>query len=264
MTSPEIYNETYFQRMRGADTGEATNPLYDSFPSLVEDVSFQNMTILDLGCGRGELLYRFASRGATDLWGLDFSPAAVRECQSRLTGLLTDSVERRIIQASAADSDTFLEQQFDLIFMMDVVEHLPPPILAQALRNCRVWLKQGGRLVIHTFPTLGPHRLYQALLTLSNQKDKLAEMNAIHCNVQTRATLRQSLADAQLIVEKLWLQNDITLASNAFHHLPNGPLKSIIGCFIDKIIPAPPVFALLTALGLSEYASPSIYCFASR
>ena len=50
-------------------------------------------------------------------------------------------------------------------------------------------------------------------------KEALAELRAIHCNVQTRATLERALKEAGFTIERLWLRNDFARTSSAFHAL---------------------------------------------
>jgi hypothetical protein len=87
----------------------------------------------------------------------------------------------------------------------------------------------------------------------------LLQLDAIHCNVQTRASLARALADTGWLVERMWLQNDFTSTSSVFHRLPAGLTKRVLGRFIDGAVGHPAVATAARVLGAEEYVRPSIY-----
>lgn len=249
-----LYDEEYFKKVRGA---KGTGALFGKFLPLVRGSQEGPVAILDLGCGRGELLYLLAQDPTVEAFGLDFSSAAVEASRKLLER------EDRVICGSSADSTLFEANSFDVICMMDVVEHLPPADLLQTLSNVNSWLKPGGRLVIHTFPTLGLHQGYRLFLKLLGKTDALKELDGIHCNVQTRKRLRQVVDKAGLECQEMWLENDFTLTSSTYQGLPAGVVKSALGFFLDQVLGSEILKKLLSALGLLELARPSIYCLAT-
>jgi 2-polyprenyl-3-methyl-5-hydroxy-6-metoxy-1,4-benzoquinol methylase len=91
--------------------------------------------ILDVGCGRGDLVSAFARRG----WrahGLDISPVAV------------DSASRRGVDARVGtiEQAPWAPASFDVIVMSHVLEHVHDPVAS--LRRARELLKPGGTLVV--------------------------------------------------------------------------------------------------------------------
>jgi SAM-dependent methyltransferase len=259
MTSPDIYDADYFSSIRGAETGVGLSPLYGRFVELVSDLLPSSPRILDVGCGRGDLLVRLVREGAGDLHGFDFAPAAVAAAKQNLGTLLPDGDER-IRLGSITDPGLYEAGSFDIAFMTDVVEHLPPDLLLQGLGNVGQWLRPGGRLVIHTFPTLGPHRLFRLFLGLSGRGEERDLIDRIHCNVQTRATLARVVAKAGFGDMRLWLLNDFTLTSSQFNAMRAGPLKTLIRRVADDALNRPGVRTLVASLGLAEFAAMSIYC----
>lgn len=249
-----LYDQSYFQAIRGGGKGDS---LYTGFLSLLEDDP-REFDILDLGCGRGEMVERLAQLGVKRLHGLDFSPAAVKIARARVPA----EIAPQIRHGSATDYGNYPEASFDVIFMLDVVEHLPPPALAAALENACRWLRPNGRLIIHTFPTLGPHRLYQAWLRLRGRHDELAMLDQIHCNVQTRASLREVLKCAGFSDLNLFLKNNFTLTSSSFQRLPEGVLKSLLAFLLERVLGHSKVVEAFSKLGLIEFACPSLYCVA--
>jgi SAM-dependent methyltransferase len=104
------------------------------------------MTVLDIGCGRGEILHHCAELGAR-AYGIDYAPVAARMA-SKLTA---DEGGARV---SLADAKLlpFPSTFFDRVLMFDLVEHLHPWELQRALAEARRVLQPQGRLIIHTAP----------------------------------------------------------------------------------------------------------------
>lgn len=99
------------------------------------------LKILDVGCGKGELLAEIAARYAPrDLYGADFSTARVRDA-SRRVGLKVTLVEADIQKGLP-----FCEAVFDRIFCTDTLEHLKDP--ARGLREIGRVLKTDGRVIL--------------------------------------------------------------------------------------------------------------------
>ena len=96
--------------------------------------------VLDLGCGRGELLEVLRDAGIPAR-GVDANPGCVAVCAAK--GLC----------AETADLFTFLSgtgEEFDGIVSAQVVEHLPPLRVPELVRLASERLKQGGLLAIET------------------------------------------------------------------------------------------------------------------
>ena len=107
--------------------------------------------VLDIGCGRGEVVMQAALRGA-QAFGIDYAAAATKLS----SGTIGDQGSAASIRAAAARMDAtrlgFLPATFDTVLMLDFVEHLYQPELKSALVEAREALKPGGRLIIHTSP----------------------------------------------------------------------------------------------------------------
>jgi ubiquinone/menaquinone biosynthesis C-methylase UbiE len=107
--------------------------------------------VLDIGCGRGELVAHAALLGAEAV-GIDYAEEAVRIAEEALAGYPPEVRERADVRLMNARSMEFDDQSFDLAFMSDIVEHLYPHELADALRETWRVLRHGGRLIVHTCP----------------------------------------------------------------------------------------------------------------
>jgi len=108
----------------------------------------EGMAILDIGCGRGEVLLRTASLGAR-AFGIDYARVAVH--LSRRITMTAPGEPIGVYQASALLLP-FQSETFDRVLMLDIVEHLYPAELAIALAEARRVLRPGGRLIVHTAP----------------------------------------------------------------------------------------------------------------
>ncbi|MHB8753227.1 MAG: class I SAM-dependent methyltransferase, partial [Aggregatilineales bacterium] len=116
------------------------------------------MRVLDVGCGRGEILRHCARLGA-DAYGIDYAPVAVRLSRDVITGVVADTDDGKAVRSGStgvAQSDAkrlpFAANAFDRVLMFDVVEHLYPWELHQTLLEIRRVLKPDGRFIVHTAP----------------------------------------------------------------------------------------------------------------
>ena len=94
-------------------------------------------TVLELGCGRGELLEAAAMEGWT-VQGVEMTPGFADEARSR--GIS--------IEASSIETSTLLEKNgaFDVIYLAAILEHLYDPVLC--LKRIRNALAPGGLVFI--------------------------------------------------------------------------------------------------------------------
>jgi len=95
---------------------------------------------LDIGCGMGFALAGLQSLGYSDVYGIDLDAQQVATCQRR--ALPVERVE---------DAAAFLRQhpeRYDLILMLDVLEHVPVASQLALLRCVHAALRPGGRLIV--------------------------------------------------------------------------------------------------------------------
>ncbi len=104
--------------------------------------------VLDIGCGRGEILYYCAKRGIRAL-GLDYSQAAVEIVRQTLAGLPREC--RELAEAEQADAvDYEFGGKFDAVFMIEIYEHLYERQLAKLFTKIHRLLTDRGRLIVIT------------------------------------------------------------------------------------------------------------------
>ncbi|HEU6450447.1 MAG TPA: class I SAM-dependent methyltransferase [Gemmatimonadaceae bacterium] len=92
--------------------------------------------LLDVGCGTGYFLERARDHYSTA--GVDPSPIAMAMCAGRkLTGVRS---------GSATDLSSFGDERFDIVTLLDVIEHVDDDVCA--IRSAASVLRPGGRVVV--------------------------------------------------------------------------------------------------------------------
>lgn len=104
---------------------------------LLLEKSLKDVSILDVGCGWGQTMQYLAEKGAT-CSGFDPAPEAVAHVKS--CGL-------ECIQTGMEKMDVFTGRQFDVVMLMNVLEHLSDPIMVINDIRQNV-LKDGGLLIV--------------------------------------------------------------------------------------------------------------------
>jgi cyclopropane fatty-acyl-phospholipid synthase-like methyltransferase len=120
------------------------------------------MRVLDVGCGRGEII-RHCMRLGIEAFGIDYAEAAVRMSRDVILAEWQSGDEiSRTTPAGVCRSDAkklpYPDKYFDRVLMFDVVEHLYPWELHEAMLEVRRVLKDDGKFMIHT----APNRWYDA------------------------------------------------------------------------------------------------------
>src|SRR3990172_6425112 len=151
---PDLYTEEYFLHAcegyeEFAETqGERLSRGLSAALALA--VVTPGMMVLDVGCGRGEILRHCAGLGA-DAYGIDYAPVAVNLARKVIGGEQQAPGKTGVAQADAKILP-FQSEYFDRALVFDVVEHLHPWELEQAYAEIVRVLKPGGMIVIHTAP----------------------------------------------------------------------------------------------------------------
>lgn len=85
--------------------------------SMLDRLDFRPQTICEVGCGAGEVLKQLQQRlvNPCDLLGCDISPQAIELCKSRANDRL---------HFLLGDVTQIPEKNFDLILVLDVIEHM--------------------------------------------------------------------------------------------------------------------------------------------
>jgi radical SAM superfamily enzyme YgiQ (UPF0313 family)/ubiquinone/menaquinone biosynthesis C-methylase UbiE len=149
--------------------------------------------ILDVGCGRGELLFYCANQGARVV-GIEYASGAIE--------LAKETLDKKgyILKARAAYLP-FKDGVFDKVILADVLEHLEPTEALACMREMSRVSRLGGTILIHTSPNLNFVRISGlvrfGLILLGKTKlakvlhDKLRQARHRHINIQSPYSFRR-------------------------------------------------------------------------
>lgn len=160
--------------------------------------SVDGKRVLDLGCGRGEIV-RYCLEHGADTVGLDFSVDALELAKTILPS------KSSIIRADG-QSLPFQRASFDLVFALDLVEHLYSDQLERLLSEVYRILVPGGRLIVHTMPNIWYYRYGYPLYRMAqsvrgkqlprDSRERYRYAKSLHVNEQSIVTLRRSMERA--------------------------------------------------------------------
>lgn len=109
-------------------------------------------SVLDLGCGTGELAMTLARRVGPNgrVAGVDLSKALVAGARRKAqrAGLAID------YRVASVEALPFADASVDVVVSSLVLHHLAPEVLARAVREIRRVLKPGGRVFVIDFQSL--------------------------------------------------------------------------------------------------------------
>lgn len=219
---PDLYTEEYF--LHACEGFEEFSESHGARLSRRLDAAFAvadvraGMKVLDVGCGRGEILGHCARLGA-DAYGIDYAPVAI-EMASKVVAGERQSPGRTGVAQSDAKRLPFPSGYFDRVLMFDVVEHLFPWELDLCLAEIRRVLKPGGALIVHTAPNAWYDRYAYPVVRLVRRalgqgahypKDPRAlNVSAnveVHVNEQSQLSLHRVLERAGFRGVRAWLES---------------------------------------------------------
>jgi SAM-dependent methyltransferase len=170
---PDVYTDDYYlTNCHGyeefiASGGRQVGARFEKALALAGNL--RGRQVLDVGCGRGELVVQSVLRGA-EAWGIDYAGAAVQIAANALASIDGGLRDHAHIEQMDIKSMRFDDGFFDVVFMLDVVEHLYPDELTAAYDELYRTMRAGGRLVLHTSPnTLFERTVYPLYSRRINQ-----------------------------------------------------------------------------------------------
>jgi cyclopropane fatty-acyl-phospholipid synthase-like methyltransferase len=202
-----LYTESYFmENATGHDEFKSFEgkfeQLIDKFRMVISYLELNKSSkLLDIGCGRGELVIYHALSGG-DATGVDFSEEAIKLAKSKADELKAGC---KFLISSFEKIDE--ENKFDRITSIDFIEHIAVDEGKAFFKKCYNLLNPGGRLLVYTFPnTIRRKYGYTLIRTLSIIKGKplpKKEPDTIsdhykqyHLNEQSYFSLRKSAINA--------------------------------------------------------------------
>jgi ubiquinone/menaquinone biosynthesis C-methylase UbiE len=176
------------------------------------------MNILDVGCGRGEILRHCARLGA-NAYGIDYAEVAVRMSQRVIETFHEEMRAKTAVMQADAKKLPFPDGVFDRVLMFDVVEHLHPWELHTAMLEVHRVLKPEGRFIVHTAPNVWYDRYAYPVVRLvrtlmgegrnypRNPRQFMVSVNEhVHVNEQSMWSMGQALRQAGF-KGKVWLDS---------------------------------------------------------
>ena len=164
------------------------------------------MQVLDIGCGRGEILRQCAELGVR-AHGVDYAPVAVRMARQLADRAAVNGDGPSVYQADAKVLP-FPDGHFERVLMFDLVEHLHPWEMDRALAEARRVLRPDGRLVVHTAPNAWYDRYAYPLVRLvrslagqgrgypKDPRSIIPDNVDVHVNEQSMLSLKRNLSRA--------------------------------------------------------------------
>lgn len=137
-----FYNSPFYDNYRAYEARRMeTQPYfsvsYSDLPRLADWIDLnRDARILDFGCGPGSFLAMLRDRGFANVEGLELNLQSA------------DVARRRHGIELATDLGALKRQTYDVVSMIEVIEHLPEP--EAMLRTISALLEPGGRLFITT------------------------------------------------------------------------------------------------------------------
>ena len=175
-------------------------------------------TILDLGCGPGEIAVRCARLGA-NVFGIDVSKDALKLSAERS---LNENVQIHLFEFDGR-SVPFKSSTFNSIVIADVIEHIDDETLERLMIECSRLLAPDGRVIIHSSPTKNIIELSKIIKKLSyNRLDFYSRLvnpdyEFLHVRYHSQDSLRRILKRSSLH-PVIW---------GDFQYLQDSPLSSI-------------------------------------
>lgn len=154
---PKVYTEEYyltgctgyneFKESDGKKLEPRFKELVKHFPKL------KNKKVLDIGSGRGEIVFYTLNKGAREAVGMDYSEAAIKLAKIALKKQPNEIRDNCKFFVRDAKRTQYKDENFDVVFLLEVLEHLYPEEQDQILNEINRILKPDGKLFIHTAPS---------------------------------------------------------------------------------------------------------------
>lgn len=182
------------------------------------------MSILDIGCGRGEVPIKCSQAGASRAVGLDYAHVSMESARQNIQEMGLDPTQLRSLSLTCADAKLlpFNDCSFDRVFMLDIVEHLHEWELQHVWEQVWRVLKPEGLLIIHTLPNRWAiHYGYPAARWLIRglPGQALDKRDIFHVNEQSVTSLARSLAKSRLSA-RVWLADQLIAQADWWQQSP--------------------------------------------
>jgi ubiquinone/menaquinone biosynthesis C-methylase UbiE len=238
-----VYTEEYYrEECMGADDWDSDqlSPIYTGYATMAPVRAGD--VVVDLGSGRGEMLVAALEAGASRAIGVEYADAAIAFARQTLARF--GVADRAELHHGDARVIPLGDSEADLVTLLDVVEHLAPRELQQALLEARRVLRTGGTVFIHTMPNRSIYELtYRAQRWMRPERlrrwpadPRKPVEHAMHVNEMSVRRLRRALRRAGFAHSEIWLGDFIytdfvpdEAARRTYHRLAAHKLTERLG-----------------------------------
>lgn len=166
--------------------------LLQLYKNILTPNSFKDKVVLDIGCGRGDVLRYCLDRGASKVIGIDFSPAAIL-----ISKLLLSSYPKNKIELIEAEvRDFVLTDDVDYFIMFDVIEHVEDADLNLFFSNNFKRLRIGGKILWHTPDYTDKTPTYS---------DVHIKTSGMHLNKKSHSEVKSLLSNLGMFEDKTYI-----------------------------------------------------------
>lgn len=162
---------------------------------LLSRLEYKGKSVLDIGFGRGEALKYASDHGAGTLVGVDFSEDAYAIAKNFLDqyGIKADLYCQEAINFLNDYVSNSNHQKFDIVMMLDCVEHIPRNELTQILNLLSQCLSSRGIIAINTPVFKVDNDVIAEGLNpkARDTSDDFEETAGMHCNRYTKSSLKK-------------------------------------------------------------------------
>jgi 2-polyprenyl-3-methyl-5-hydroxy-6-metoxy-1,4-benzoquinol methylase len=108
----------------------------------------KGQSVLDIGCGGGELLYLFKKSGIHDLTGVNLCEAELKKAKEK--------IDAKFYCQNVLDFFYDNQRKYDWIYALNFIEHLDDDELLQVMNQASLHLKPTGNIVVIIPNALSP------------------------------------------------------------------------------------------------------------
>lgn len=150
---PHIYDTDYYLSVcLGSEEFKKSKgrKLHPRVRSLIQKIKLsKNMTVLDIGCGRGDLVLSMAKK-VFRAYGIDYSKNAIEIAEKTKRTFPKSIRDKTFFSKMNIKEMSFPDDTFDVIVCIDVFEHLYKEEMEIAMKEIKRVLKPNGTLFVHT------------------------------------------------------------------------------------------------------------------
>lgn len=164
-------------------------------------LAFQPRRVLEIGCGRGMLLFRLAPH-CTQYFGTDISAEAIRIIEWRLKHSKQDWASHvTVAQRTAHELEEFEPESFDTIVINSVIQYFPSiEYLVQVLEKAVRLVQPGGQIFIGDIRSLPLLEAFHTGIQMKQLSDETA------CDQLQQHVRERILQDKELVLHPDFFQ----------------------------------------------------------